>query len=384
MYHRKIFLIPLKSLFLLSFFAPGWAFASTESSWVDKVKVSGDLRYRHENRVVGNVDDAKEFHTIRARLNIKSAINDDIDARFQLAHGGSKATSNNETLSDAAVDDGVVFSKAFFEWRWTQWLNLWAGKMTNPAFRPKSDLLYDADYTPEGLTLNLNLPLGESLSLFSHLSHHWLDERTLSDDGTSTDVTMAGGQVGLASKGSLPFQFALGYYTYLNLKNTQHLSKDSDVTSNNRNTTYEDPIDNTITRYTYDFNLINIGGKLTLPLGGLPLTLNADYVMNSDPEENNVGYLVGFQLGKGKKKGQWAVIYHYKHLERDATLDILTDGDFIGGGVGGRGHKVRLNYILLDKTRISAVYYGDDRNIDSYAANPETFEKWQLEAVVKF
>jgi len=79
----------------------GSATHAAEASWTDKVKVSGDLRYRFENTDQEGRED-RERSRLRTRLNIKADVNETIKFGARLATGGDNAISTNQSSLDAS------------------------------------------------------------------------------------------------------------------------------------------------------------------------------------------------------------------------------------------------------------------------------------------
>ena len=49
---------------------------------------------------------------------------------------------------------------------------------------------------------------------------------------------------------------------------------------------------------------------------------------------------------KPRAKGSWQLQYQYEDLEADATLGLVTDSDFMGGGTDGNGSKLSAKYMI--------------------------------------
>jgi hypothetical protein len=92
----------------------------------------------------------------------------------------------------------------------------------------------------------------------------------------------------------------------------------------------------------------------------MPLSLYADYVKNTDADELNTGYLAGVRLGKVKKKGDWQVQYQYEDLDANATLGVITNSDFAGGGTDNKGSSFSAAYGVDDKWYVATTYYFDN------------------------
>ena len=82
-----------------------------------------------------------------------------------------------------------------------------------------------------------------------------------------------------------------------------------------------DPVGET---YLYDYEEIEAFAELGLKVAGLPLSIYADFVKNSDADDYDTGWVAGTQLGAAKAKGTWQIGYAYQDLEADAVFAGLT------------------------------------------------------------
>ena len=87
-----------------------------------------------------------------------------------------------------------------------------------------------------------------------------------------------------------------------------------------------------------------------------------DYIKNNDAPIYDQGYQLGLQLGKAQNRGSWQIKYYYQDLEANATLGLLANSDFGGGGTNGKGSFVQAAYATTDKTNIKLTYYAVEKN----------------------
>jgi len=107
-----------------------------------------------------------------------------------------------------------------------------------------------------------------------------------------------------------------------------------------------------------------------------------DIINNSDAPTNNDGYAVGFRLGKIKDKGDWDFRYAYQDLEADATLGLITDSDFGGGGTNVRGSIIKAGYGIAKNWTTNMAYIFSENNIAT--EDPRDFDRLQLDLNFKF
>ena len=145
--------------------------AGAVSSWTDRIKISGDFRYRYEfigqelyNSAAGTKvrDYDRNRNRIRFRLGMQAMVNSDIDGYFRLATSqGDDPVSTNQDLSGGFVPKAVWIDRAYMDFHPHQvkWLEAIAGRQPVP-FEPSVDeLVWDADLNLEGVTALLNLRL---------------------------------------------------------------------------------------------------------------------------------------------------------------------------------------------------------------------------------
>lgn len=298
-------------------------------SWADTVRWAGDLRYRRET-----IDDDAEVyharHRIRARINVAAEIADNMKAGFGLSTGGLTNDSGNQTLGDGFSYKDINVDLAYFDWSITDDIDLIAGKMASPFFRPGGyHLIYDSDIRPEGLALKYT-----SGDFFSAMSAFWVEER--SGDSDSMLVGLQGGYRSALGNGST-LTVGASYY------DTSHAQGQAPFfTPFNGQGNQLDANGN----YLYGFSEIELFGQLQFDVGGEPLTLFADLVRNQDAEAFDRGYAIGAEYRRASAPGDWSVGYVYEDLQANAVIGAFTDSDFAGGTSDGSGHSILASYVF--------------------------------------
>ncbi|MHC4542478.1 MAG: putative porin, partial [Planctomycetota bacterium] len=154
--------------------------------WIERIKMSGDFRYRHEHldeqESNGRWDDGVDRHRIRARLMLEAIINDDWDVAFRIASGSDKSPiSTNQDLEDAFSKKDVWLDLAYFTWHPAakEGLNVFGGKMKNAFYRAgKNQLLWDSDLNPEGIAAQYVKPLSDVDQILLNGGGFWVDENS--------------------------------------------------------------------------------------------------------------------------------------------------------------------------------------------------------------
>jgi hypothetical protein len=328
------------------------------------LRFSGDLRYRHESI---NEDTVAERHRnrIRARFGVAADIAENVRLGLQLATGDDDPISANQTLDGGFNRKSFGVDRAFFTWAATEQLAFTGGKMANPFFRPGNHhLLYDSDLNPEGLALRYSRG-----NWFFNYAGLWVEERSSADDSI-----MLGGQLGFrhALDNGMRVTAGASYYDYLETQG-QLPFWDGEAVGNRLTPAG---------RYLSDFNIGELFAQLELEARGKPVTVFADYVVNSEASEADTGFALGASLGEIDGRGTWRVGYVYQDLEADAVVGTFTDSDFAGGGTDGKGHVVELNYGFRDRLVFGLRYFLNERGAG--AGNERDYNRLQADVVFNY
>lgn len=321
-------------------FVLGLTAAETKAS--ETLTIKGDFRYRHELIDQETQESVRNRQRIRARLEISSQITETWTASLRLASGSDDPVSTNQTLTGGFSTKPFALDLAFFEWSPNQKIALAGGKMNLPFAQPgKTELLWDGDLNPEGLSLALCSNLGKSTRLSLTSAMFWVEERKADDDA------LLYGAQGLV-KQSLSEKSAIwagvGFYAVTAAGYAPFFDSE-DAFGNSTDAAGA---------YLNDFNELELSAEWSTKVKGLPFSILGDYVTNTAADENHVGWLVGFSLGKAKEAGSASVSYNYRSLEKDAVIGVFTDSDFIGGGTDGKGHELEIGYMLNKKVKAAA------------------------------
>jgi len=144
--------------------------------WLEKIKISGDLRYRYEYIDLEDKS-TRSRNRIRARLMISAIVNDEWDVVFRMATGETDIiddtiladpVSTNQTLGEFSSRKDFWLDLAYFDYHpeGIEGLSVVGGKIKNPFLVVgKNQLMWDGDLNPEGVALRYSMPLGESTTV---------------------------------------------------------------------------------------------------------------------------------------------------------------------------------------------------------------------------
>lgn len=392
-------------------FTTGYAVKSGMPDWVTALKFNGDFRGRYEGFYSGNssfVDRTRLRY--RLRFGVTANLQNDFEVGFRLGSGdldGAAATlgtgidpiSNNQTLQNNGSKKGIFLDTAYAKWSpihnadWAGSISL--GKIDNPFHT--SDIVFDNDYTPEGVgtQLSYNLTKDHTLKLLG--GGFILDEL----GGSSKDPFLTGAQLRWDAAWTPKLSSALGV-GLLTILGDESLGNGA-VPNINRGNTRK--VDGTP---AYGYNPVYADGSVTylldsFPLyeGAFPIKVGGDFLHNgSAPSHQNEGYSIGATLGKSGKKGLWDLSYTYKSLESDAWWEELTDSDSggfylaaqpnsgLGAGYGSgtniRGHVFKFSYSPFDHLTLTAKWFHMDTINEVPLRSSPTMDRLQLDAMWKF
>jgi hypothetical protein len=407
--------------------------------WVTSLRIGGDFRGRYEMFTTdeANFTDRHRFR-YRIRPGIVATIKDNFEVGFRLtsseAQGsfGGDPISGNTTFQDNASKKFVYIDLAYGKWTainnalWSATLTV--GKMENPFVF--SDMVFDGDYTPEGLAQQFGFNLSDAHQIKLNFGEFALDEISTSN----SDPFMFGAQLRLESIWTKHIATSLGI-SALSITAEQNLSETAagpatrvqvvdqagnPVLDNAGNpTTREIPgaaasssvpnVNSGNTRsggvLANNFNPWIADAALTYTLESFPrynapfpIRFTAEYMNNPAAEEHNEAYSFGVTFGKSGKKGLWDVSYRWKHLQADAWYEEVVDSDFGGlrpasgtplrsayaSGTNVEGHIFKATYSPFDSLTIGVTYFLAELIANVPADFDEKIGRLQLDAVWKF
>ena len=354
------------------------------ADWAAKIKGRGDLRYRHEyigtERVVGTgptatVDDAADRNRqrVRARLGFDAQVTDNVKGTLLFATGGDDPRSSNQTLGGQSTRKSIGLDMAFADWTIQPGMNLVLGKQPWPFWRPGNSLFYDGDYNPEGGAFKYDRGM-----FFGSAYGWWLSEQyNANPQGENSDGNVVGAQVGM----KFPLfggetRLALHYYDCGACQDQSSI-----LYSNNGfgNTTYRVGT-STTNILRDDFDVLEFSGEMGLTVANRPLSLWANYAVNTAAEKGSVGpagavdrfvndtldtaYALGVGYGRASNPKTWAVAAWYQYVEANALFGQFVDSDFGDGTTDSKGWVLRGTYAPVRNLNVMATYFMNDRFMD--------------------
>jgi hypothetical protein len=356
---------------------------------------------------------------IRARIGFDFDISPDAMIGVKLASGDDNGPiSTNQLLGGGLAKRNIWLDQAYLRISAHKAASALLGRFPNPFF--STDLVWDRDLNFDGALLDLHPFEGKRTSLALRGGAFPLDFGA--DNYPTTSITkqsypakwIFGGQAEASQKvGAIKVTAAAAYYDFHNMQgqlsapclfNGQTVSIGTNdptecSTDGSRalfprkgNTLFfirdiTVPAPDTLPAsnrqllgLTYKYRLLDLNAAIDLPLGGIPVRVQGDYVRNlaydrkdecrygvgpngipftnvvaNNGNENpcsatnpakvdsgNQGFLARLLVGNRdpRKWGEWNVMGEYRYLQSDAVPDAFTDSDFHLGGTNAKGYTV--------------------------------------------
>lgn len=349
----------------------GIATAKSGADWAEKIKWSGDFRYRYETIDNDRTDEDRNRNRVRARIGMTAQVTDDVKAGIALASGGDDPVSSNQSLGGGGSTKGINLDMAFIDWTFAENLHLVAGKTKNPFYKVgKNGLVWDGDYRPEGAHISY-----DNGTFWAIAGYHFLES---DNKGGSQDTEeMIGTQIGYNGQLADNMKFKIGAsYFYIPVEGSEPIIDFDSGDSNNFGNSVMGDV------YEFDYETVELFAELNTKIAGIKTTFFADYVKNNDADEDT-GFALGMKLGSAKNKGDWQFGYTYEDLEADAVFAAFTDSDFGGGGTDVKGHKFNAAYAFSKNTSLSFTYF--DNEYGEHTRSEELdFDRLQVDIKTKF
>lgn len=342
-----------------SAFAQSVATQPITMKWVEQIKWNGDLRYRIDwlkEDVNGVKREARYRHRVRARFGLQTEIDPQWSLGFRVSTvdgtntNGGDPVSYNQTLDNNGSKKMIGWDLAYFQWKNESGWMVRGGKIVNPIYTPQgSQLIFDMDYTPEGLALQ---------TPWFVTAGYILDERDFrtaapTETKAAPDAWLWATQVKhQMSVKDRPLVVGAGYYHFFDVKGFTNLYTTNSNIPFLGNTFYTDA---GTSKYAYGYQVAQVFGEFQ-PCTQLPVTLYADVIRNLAIGSNNFGWIAGAKYGAVTKAKTWDAGYFFRRTESDATVSALNDSDFASGREQSYGHSLVGRYGLTDNVRIALQY----------------------------
>ena len=379
-----------------------WGDPGAMPDWVERFRFSGDLRVRlqQDNFSSSNAPPAVLYDEygsgtnyadttnstvdrsrliLRARFGVAAIINDQWTSAIRFTTGNSLGpTSTSSTAGDASGRYGVKIDRAYMKWQPNSDIAFLAGRLPNPYL--SSEMMFAEELGFDGAAATVGYSLNNQVRFIGVAGAYGLKENSL-----GKDRWMSGLQAGVEWRTSPVFgmRVALARYGFNNIAGEQDtvnfgtpsyaLSQYEAGFRQKGNSLFRinDPVYDTASRSIWgQVNQFNVNalsfGFEAAHFDPIVIDVSGELIQNTGWDAADImsrtgGYLVTrgtnghqYRVALGHRtvtrERQWQASLLYRHVEKDATLDALTDPNC---GLGG----TNLSCMAL------AGAYGLDRNI---------------------
>jgi hypothetical protein len=307
-----------------------------------RLSVSGDFRLRGQGDYSDGATPDRNSAQVRGRFGATFAVTNRVSVGARIVTGDADDPNSTDVqLSNFDDDLDAALDLAYVQLNFDH-LKLSGGKVPQPFTR--TDLVWDGDVNPQGISASYKRPLG-SASFRANGLYFLIDEQV-----AGPESTMRGLQLGLDSPalGHWKHEISAAYYDY-RLGSTAG-GDAGDFRSNPRNPDGS---------YVSDFDLVDVVASTSWSgLGDRwPVRVVADYVKNTAAAtDEDVGYGVEVTVGRFSSPGDWRVTYGHAVAETDSVFAAFSH-DNLGIATNYKLDALTLDYLPFDKTTLSAIWY---------------------------
>jgi len=368
------------------------------SSSLSEFKLSGDVRLRHQAETQapqnGTVTNERSRERFRFRFNGDMMLQKGWGAGFAL-ETASAADSGNQTFQDGNNDYNLYLARAYVSYQPNlHWLFV-AGKQKNLLYT--SDLVWDADINPQGLTEVYRIFLPGKDTFEVRASQILMDDRLESIPGPAGRDAWLFAQQAVYTKwfgrdeiGNQVSSFILAPGLMLNNQSTlDGLDNETPFNGSTRGLA--------LVTFAGEINWANVRGQGTQFKLYWDSSYNLEaqrrvrrvYGLNS-ANKDALAWLVGvgYAYGAGKVQGDYSLRLDYRSVGLGAVDPNLNDSDFAFGNLNQEGIKLSGSYNVTDFANFNLTYFQttDIREtlLQSAVARIDHSEILQVDLVVKF
>lgn len=348
--------------------------ADTVPDWVRGVRVSGDLRYRYDDIDVGDAD-SRTRHRLRSRTALGVTLSPELDLGLRIAAGNESPTSGNVTLGGGGSSKDLYLDRAWARWKPFSGAYLTLGKMANTFAKPMgSQLLWDSDYTPEGVAFGWS-----DERLFFNGAFHHLESDSNRDNRTTYWGVQGGTRLALA--GDAELSTAISYLHMPTSGKGSYYGAADDFVGNSSDCATSA---SSSCVYAQDFEVLEWYATLNLPVNGVPVAVYADVAQNLDADRYDTGWLAGLRVGKAAAAGSWHLGYQYDDVEADAVFGLLRDSDGANGGADIRGHRLYGVFAMDSRWQLGVTWYFENEFGEDLTGVATDYDRITLETQFKY
>ncbi|WP_440224409.1 putative porin [Dokdonella sp. MW10] len=338
-----------------------------------RLKVAGDLRVRGQGDFSDDAAPDRRSGSVRGRLGATYEVSDLVSVGARLVTGDD----DDPNSTDVAISNFDDKFKVSLDLAYTRLnfgnLQVYGGKTPLPFTR--TELVWDGDVNPQGVSATYKLPLAGGSAFRANGLFFLVDEQA-----AGPESTMLGAQVGYdtAKLGDWAFDASLAYYHYT-------LDSLAGADAGDFRTNLRKPDGS----YLSDFHLgdLIVGATWTGLGENWPLRVVADYVHNFGAATSaDTGYGIDLLVGRTRHVGDWRFGYGFAVAQTDAVLAAFSH-DNTAIATNYRQHMLSADVMVTDGTTINAswAHYKPYSAVDAGNRSPgDWLDRFRLALLVTF
>ncbi len=317
------------------------------ASYAAGPEISADLRVRSESNLDAPGKDNHHRGRLRARVAIAGGPADWVDVGVRATTGNpDDPNSQHVNMTDNLNSFPLSMDRIYLRLKPLKGLSVWGGKFSHPA--KVREVVWDGDVQPQGAAASWQFALGGALQSVTPTAFYYL----INNPDPDNVATVSGGQVRVAvDAGSVTVDFATGVIVFSDID-----SLAGESPGNRIEAVTNDAGDEIGGTFASDFQLIDTTADIGFEVGGLPVKLSADVVLNTGADDDNLGWWAGATLGQRKSPGDWMVKYHLSDVAQDSVVSAMAQDDF-RLSTGYQGHDVQFGVRVADGFNLTAKAY---------------------------
>ncbi|MGQ0714813.1 MAG: putative porin [Gemmatimonadaceae bacterium] len=339
-------------------------------------RVFGDVRVRYEGIYEEDVA-TRHRARFRVRAGGEVAFGSRVRVGSRLVSGDpGNPLSTNEDLGDAFTHKpiGIDWAYVTFRPRGDDRIALTGGKFDVLTFQPRagmlSELLFDADLSPEGFSERFTLRRADEGRV--RLAQLNLQQWAARENSAESDAWLLGAQgvVAVALGEHSRLTLALADWYVANADGLARAGNDNERLTVTNSVVLRDgqtiggvPIEpdpaNPVEGFATDFNIVNASAELVLRgLPQWPLTLFADVALNTEAADANTATWTGASLGALDTAVPWRFSVIWMRTETDAVLSMLNHSEMRrAGGTNVEGLVAQAEYLAAPRLVLSVRHH---------------------------
>lgn len=411
-------------------------FVRAGSANVKELVVSGEIRFRYaydnlDGQPLGSGEAQSSRERFRLRLIAEYKLTNNFFAGFGL-QTTQAADSGNQTYSEGFDNYNIYIWRAYVGYK-NDWLQVVGGKQANQ-FYANTELLYDADISPQGLFESVKIPISPQFDLTVNAGQFIFNDNPenanrnnprfitnaagaqvanpafVEQGNNQTDAYQLYTQVVGTFKptNALAFTGAGGFLFYPGhggAGSTTVVNPAPGGAAAGGGTLLNSAAFNSAAA-TRNLNLGTLSADVRLTLGAVKVKLYGDAVYNfsggsrnfqqygvaADDTVDKLAFATGITAGSDftiKKKGDYLVLAEYRQVGLGSVDPNLNDGDFNLSRLGFRGVKGAVSYgfypwLIGSVTGFFNSNLGHERDVNIGVANANSSQTVQVDLTAKF